>query len=196
MPPTPAAIFKAFQDANVIATEGHCSLPQVEFFLDFLKDHPEVKTIFEIGFNAGHSSYTFLSARPDITVVSLDLGAHDYVIKGKELIDKTFPNRHTLIIGDSTKAFPGPTATLLKAYAPDLYFIDGGHDDPIPEKDIRNCLATAKPGCWFIVDDVIEHHVGVLKAVRQLIGEGKLASMAVYKDAPNHRGWFLGKPLF
>ena len=169
----------------------------MQFFLDWLAKHKEVKTIFEIGFNAGHSAFTFLSARPDIKVVSLDLGAHDYVLKGKLLIDRTFPGRHSLIIGDSTMhlADGAPTAALIKAYAPDLFFVDGGHDDPIPERDLFNCVAIAKPGSWFIVDDVIDHHRDVMKGLRCVIEAGKLAPLSQIKDG-NVRGWLVAKPLF
>ena len=191
------AILEQFKQAGVVATEGYCSPNQMQFFLDWLAKHPTVKTIFEIGFNAGHSAYTFLSARPDIKVVSLDLGAHDYVVKGKNLIDRTFPGRHTLIIGDSTMhlTHDTPTATLIKAWAPDLFFVDGGHDDPIPERDLYNCLALAKPGSWFIVDDVIDHHRDVLKGVRSVVEAGKMAPIAQLKDG-NVRGWLVAKPLF
>ena len=197
MPPSPAEILKTFADAKVVATEGYCSPAQMDFFLDWLKDHPTVKTIFEIGFNAGHSAYTFLSARDDITVVSLDLGAHDYVIKGKALIDTKFPGRHTLLIGDSTKALNGLTATvkMLSSFAPDLLFIDGGHDDNIPYLDIINSIKFAKPGSWLIIDDVIDHHVAVVNGVKKAMGEGRLAALGQYKDGP-HRGWLVAKPLY
>ena len=195
--PAVIAILKEFQDAGVIATEGHCSPNQMNFFLEWLTKHKEVKTIFEIGFNAGHSAFTFLSARPDIQVVSLDLGAHDYVTKGKALIDRTFPGRHTLIIGDSTMhlANGAPTIALIKPFSPDLFFIDGGHDDPIPERDIFNCVAIAKPGSWFIIDDVIDHHRDVLKGVNSVIQAGRLAAIQQIKDG-NVRGWLVAKPLF
>ena len=194
---TPQKILSDFSSAGVIATEGHCSPAQMEFFLDWLKDHPTVKTIFEIGFNAGHSAYTFLSARDDITVVSLDLGAHDYVIKGKKLIDAKFPGRHTLLIGDSTKALHGqtPTVKMLTAFAPDLLFIDGGHDDDIPYLDIVNSIKFAKPGSWLLIDDVIDHHIAVVNSVKKTIGEGRLAPLGQFKDGA-HRGWLLAKPLY
>lgn len=190
-------IFREFKQAGVEATEGHCSPTQVQFFLDWLRRNSEVKTIFEIGFNAGHSAYTFLAARPDIKVISLDIGAHDYVTKGKALIDKVFPKRHTLIIGDSTQHLnkEGMLPALLKTFAPDLFFVDGGHDDPIPRDDIFNCLEIAKPGAWFIIDDVIDHHVGVLKGVQAAVAAVKLAALQQYKDG-NVRGWLVAKPLF
>lgn len=195
--PEVSAILRQFKEADVIATEGHCSPNQMQFFLNWLGQHKDVKTIFEIGFNAGHSAFTFLSARPDIKVVSLDLGAHDYVNKGKLLIDRTFPGRHTLIIGDSTIHLSAgtPTAELIKAYKPDCFFIDGGHDAPIPERDIYNCVALSKPGSWFIIDDVIDHHRDVMKGVRCAIESGWMAPLQQYKDG-NVRGWLVAKPLF
>ena len=169
----------------------------MKFFKEWLDKHPKVKVIFEIGFNAGHSAYTFLAARPDITVVSLDLGAHDYVLKGKRLIDREFPGRHTLIIGDSTRELQEgtPTAELLKHLQPDMIFVDGGHDDPIPERDIWNCHRLCKPSSWMIIDDVIDHHRDVIKGVKAAIAAEIIIPLQQYTDG-KFRGWLVAKPLF
>ena len=45
--------------------EGHCDRPQVEYFFKLLGRNPDIKLVAEIGFNAGHSSEVFLSARDD-----------------------------------------------------------------------------------------------------------------------------------
>src|SRR4249919_131418 len=65
-----------------------------------------VRLIGEIGFNAGLSSYTFLEANPEATVYSFDLGEHRYVQPAKEYIDREFPGRHHLILGDSLQTVP------------------------------------------------------------------------------------------
>jgi tRNA G46 methylase TrmB len=58
------------------------------------------RLVGEIGFNTGLSSHAFLTANPDVHVVSFDLNKHGCVKVVKKLIDKKFPGRHTLIYGD------------------------------------------------------------------------------------------------
>ena len=70
-------------------------------------------------------------------VVSFDLGIHSYVGKGKQFLDKKYPNRHKLIIGDSLLTIPLYTSKFHKKF--DLIFIDGGHDYNIAKGDLINC---------------------------------------------------------
>jgi predicted O-methyltransferase YrrM len=110
--------------------------------------------IMEIGFNAGHSADIFLKNNPSITLTSFDLGCHSYVYVAKEYIDATYPNRHTLIIGDSTVTVPkyindNPDKTF------DLIFIDGGHDYSIAKVDLENCSKLAHKETIVAMDDTI-----------------------------------------
>lgn len=103
-------------------------------------------SIMEIGFNAGHSALLFLAITPPETkVVSFDLGEYAYVFAAKRYIDTVFPGRHTLVTGDSTITIPKyeeQVAHRMKnpLTAPplrfDFIFIDGGHQDDVPMKDI------------------------------------------------------------
>jgi predicted O-methyltransferase YrrM len=185
-------ILKRHATSKVQATEGHCSPGQLEFLVEFLKAHPEVKTVFEIGFNAGHSSLAFLMSRPDIQVVSLDLGAHDYVIKAKTWLDTEFPGRHLLLIGDSVKTMPRIVKD--KLVSPDLIFLDGGHDAPIPEADLKTCLELARPDTWIIVDDVCPHMKDVVAAVQKAQREFKFAVFQVAKTN-EYNAWAIGKKI-
>ena len=103
----------------------------------------------EIGFNAGHSADTFLHYNTELRLTSFDLGEHPYVLTAKEYIDKTYPNRHTLVLGNSTLTVPLSTDKF------DLIFIDGGHDYEIAQADISNCMKLADKDTLVIIDDTI-----------------------------------------
>jgi predicted O-methyltransferase YrrM len=112
------------------------------------------KKIMEIGFNAGHSSELFLTLDSDTTVVSFDLGIYDSVLTGKEYIDKKYPGRHTLILGDSVLTIPkyckeNPNMKF------DFIFIDGGHEYNIAKVDLDNCRALAHSNTIVAIDDTI-----------------------------------------
>lgn len=65
-----------------------------------------IKNVMEIGFNAGNSAEIFLQNNKDLHLTSFDLGEHPYVGSAKAYIDRTYPGRHTLIMGDSTLSIP------------------------------------------------------------------------------------------
>lgn len=158
---------------------------QINRLTEFVK-HEGVRTVLEIGFNAGHSSEIFLSGNPDCTVVSFDLGCQDIVEVGKRFIDMEYPGRHTLILGDSTVTVPkyiseNPERTF------DLIFIDGGHEYDVAIADIKNCHALSHPSTILIVDDVVlshplgEYWEGPTLAVIQASKDEIIGDMKVYE---------------
>ena len=145
-------------------TEGGLGPDEINYLIDFLRKETSIKTVLEIGFNSGISTMSFLSARPDITVISVDIGYHEYVLQAKEWIDKEFPNRHMLIIGDSTTVLP-QILTQFPMYKPDMIFVDGNHDGDYPKKDIYNSIALSHPDTFIIIDDVVPWMKDILSAI-------------------------------
>jgi len=151
------------------------------------------KNIMEIGFNAGHSSVVFLKNNPDCKVVSFDLGEHSYVNVVKEYIDYTYPNRHKLVIGNSTISIP--------EYTPgskfDLIFIDGGHELEIARQDLLNCKNFAHPDTMVVMDDITFNSrapwtIGPTRAWVEARNSGLINELACKEYSPG-RGMCWGK---
>uniref|UniRef100_A0A6C0BID1 Methyltransferase n=1 Tax=viral metagenome TaxID=1070528 RepID=A0A6C0BID1_9ZZZZ len=167
--------------------EGGSQGEQSEQFIRFLHENPKINRVLEIGFNLGHSAATFLSASPEIKVISVDLGEHKYIHDCKKVIDKHFPGRHQLFIGDSTKLIP----QLKGKIHPNFIFIDGGHFGDTPLQDIRNCLAISDNNTILCLDDT-EYLYGWYDVVTALCtvlksNEVSLESLRVHRI--NGAGW-------
>lgn len=154
--------------------------------------------MMEIGFNAGHSAEVFLQNNPALTLTSFDLGAHDYVSIAKEYIDATYPNRHTLILGDSTITVPKFISDN-KDKRFDLIFIDGGHDYAIANADLENCRKLANKDTLVIVDDTIytdgwstHYTYGPTRAWTEHVTNGTVAKIQS-ADYEHGRGMSWGK---
>ena len=175
-------------------SEGSSVPDQVNYYIELIKNNPNIKTVLEIGFNAGISAAAFLAARADIQVVSLDIGHHFHVLGAKYNIDKHFPGRHSLVIGDSTKTMPF-LRDYFGARPIDLIMIDGWHIRPVPKIDLENCLEWCGPHTFIIVDDVCETYggMGVNEAVAEVIDTKKVVFLE--HKMSGDRGWVLLKKV-
>jgi len=108
-------------------------------------------TVCETGQNYGVSAFAFLCFT-NASVFSWDIGQHDYVLPAAALLQKHFPGRYTVTIGDSTKTLPLAPA-VLQGKTCDLSFVDGGHYPGVPEADIANFAHVTAPGGELTVDD-------------------------------------------
>jgi hypothetical protein len=178
---------------GLTVTEGGCDDTQAKWFEDWFQRHPEVRTVLEIGFNAGVWCEVVLKAHPTLKITSVDLGEHDYVSKAKDYIDQVFPGRHELLLGDSRDVVP----TITKKF--DVIFIDGGHFFGIPEADILNCKELAYPHTTLIIDDFGNFHgQEVLKDFQKVdaLGFIKHPYRVIGSKDPSDvdgRTWFLGQ---
>jgi len=116
---------------------------------------PRVETVCEIGFNAGHSALNALAAREGVQVLSFDLGQFwdAYGKYSYELLQHTFPNQLTLVMGDSTVTVPKFIQEKPEQKC-NIIFVDGGHDFDTALADISNMKAMANQTYHrLIVDD-------------------------------------------
>ncbi len=168
--------------------EGFTSPQQAAQLEEFLVAHPEITTIGEIGFNVGMSSSVFLNVRETTRVISFDLGEWSYVGKQKALIDQLWPNRHTLLIGDSRQSVP-QLHTLHPEPLFDFVFVDGGHQGDVPYRDVLNMLPLLKEGGIICIDDVCDEPYAqtVVQTYTRLVKEQKVEHIVHYKSGL--RGW-------
>ncbi len=183
------------------------STPEQLLYLASTVKRTGARVIGEIGFNAGFSSYAFLSAHPEAQLVSFDLGNHSYSKAAKTLIDKRFPTRHTLVYGDSRIAVP-EFKSRNPAFRFDLVFIDGGHEYEVAKADIVNMQALSTSKTVVIMDDLMPWRrrwgAGPTRAWEEAIREGIIRQDELFKDGkpvdviepPAKRSWAAGRYVF
>jgi predicted O-methyltransferase YrrM len=171
-------------------------LQQVED-LKILTNKPNIN-VMEIGFNAGHSAEVFLQNNKELTLTSFDLGIHTYVNTAKEYIDSTYPNRHTLLLGDSRTTIPEYLKNN-KDTKFDVIFIDGGHDYEIAKADVDNCFHLAHKDTIVILDDTIFTKgweagwtIGPTRTWTEYLQQNKIIELS-RKDYSSGRGMSWGK---
>jgi len=110
---------------------------------------PDIRTVCETGFNAGHSAALWLTANAAAHVHSFDLfGPRASGTRTAALLQSRFPGRLTVHKGDSVRTVP--IATLPPC---DLVHVDGRHDYEHTVLDALNLLAKASPHALFLFDD-------------------------------------------
>jgi len=157
--------------------------------------------VMEIGFSAGHSAEIFLQNNPNLMLTSFDLGLHNYVRFAKQYIDLTYPNRHTLIIGNSTMTIP-TFINQNKDRKFDVIFIDGGNEYEIVKADLANCFLLAHKDTIVIMDDTMftaawsgGHNIGPTRAWTEYLQENRIVELG-RRDYCGDRGMSWGKYVF
>jgi hypothetical protein len=132
------------------------------------------KNLFEIGFNAGHTSH-YLLKNFDVIVTSVDIAVEPYISLCADLLKKEFKNRFTFIKSHSQKIKP---KKYFKNF--DIVYIDGCHEYECIKSDLQLSI---KMGIEYIVfDDVqFENTQKVIEKFKKKFGLTKIISY-FYKD--------------
>lgn len=185
--------FKESRDLNLknptyFRIEGSSTQQHLDEHNKFINDNTEY--IMEIGFNAGISAINFLK-HSKAHVVSFDIGLHSYVWYAKMFIDKKYPGRHTLIVGDSLVSVPQYNLPDNKKF--DIIFVDGYHSIHYAKEDMLNSKHLANSDTILILDNVAPHNnsgVGPYIAMNMLMEEGDIEFIKHIEIEPNYDDGF------
>jgi len=146
------SIAKYLDDSGFKWFEGNCSTinEQMNDLITLTKE--QNINVMQIGFNAGHSAEVFLKNNDSLTLTSFDIGLYKYVNVANKYIESIYPNRHTLILGDSLISVEKYISNN-KDKKFDVIFIDGGHDYNVADSDLKNCAKLAHKDTIVILDD-------------------------------------------
>jgi len=135
---------------------------------------PNVKHICETGFNAGHSSFNWLTSNDKATVQSFDLGVHKYAFEMAKYMKYKFKERFSVTFGNSVKTIPKFSAEN-PHYRCDLILVDGGHSYEVALADINNFIPMASEKNLIIIDDI--EYPKVRKAWGKFVRSGRVKEL-------------------
>lgn len=128
--------------------EGHASL--TDRTCEVIKEIYEIaqpKKILEIGFNAGHTAFGWLSMFPELHYHSIDICKHHYTVTHAKKIKDKFGERFKFGNTDSKKL----TADHIQSNGYDFVFIDGDHTFDGISHDYQICKDAGTK--WILIDD-------------------------------------------
>ncbi|KAK9917991.1 hypothetical protein WJX75_000315 [Coccomyxa subellipsoidea] len=134
---------------------------QVDFYAR-TATHPAIRTVCEVGFNAGYSTAVWLAANPLAKVISFDLiMLGHYGPSCAESLLKRFPGRLEMHWGDSAVLLPQFVAnhTVAGVYQGpkcDLVHIDGNHGFDGVRSDFHNMYPMMSCDSNILMDDVFD----------------------------------------
>ena len=153
------------------APEGNSgTLKEQQFLYWTLGGLSSVRTICEIGFNAGHSALVWLESNPNVHLYSFDLGRHNYTAPMASFLKENYPNRFDIFMGASDVVVP--IVNQKHHISCDILVVDGGHFSNQALKDIVNMKRFAHENSLLIVDDTAfgaKFCDDVMKSVNKLL---------------------------
>ncbi|ESO11207.1 hypothetical protein HELRODRAFT_183447 [Helobdella robusta] len=182
--------------------DGHTAMfPTEHLALHFLASREFVRSVCETGFNYGHSSYTFMTARSGNKILSFDIGHHAYTSVIMSYLNRTYPGRFEGVLGDSSITLP----KFVKEHPNhrcNLFFVDGSHTYKIGYSDLKSFSKISDKNNIIVFDDFptldgsFTNELGraweqaksekmIVEIMRCTRKEDKIRGFTVGKDAPD-----------
>jgi len=117
---------------------------------------PEIKTICETGFNAGHSAANYLIGNYlgfNVTYIGFDLGRTDYSRRAQTFLTTLFGTKFVINYGDSKDTLPAYLASHPNMTC-DGIMVDGEHNYETSRIDLQHFLKHARCGSKVAIDDI------------------------------------------
>jgi predicted O-methyltransferase YrrM len=156
-----------------------------------------VKSIVEIGFNAGHSTLVMLMSNPHARIQSFDLGEYNSARTALASLKLQYPRRDFDVTwGDSRQTVPA----FAQSYTGpkfDVIVVDGGHSYEVARADMINMRPLGNKDSILIVDDTFCTAVYCVdKAMDDLEREGVLQVVERIPLSFNERGLTIARYLY
>lgn len=184
-------------ERNALQMEGHSAQLEIEprLYTALTSIGSDcVKTVCEIGFNAGHSALRWLWAAPKAKIIMFDLWQHGSNVPAEEFIRKhsfvtNADERLSIIKGDSTlvvREFHAKNPTTKC----NIISVDGGHSYDVALADIKNMrfLADSKFHLLFVDDTNCDQVYCVDSAVQEALKMGIIRQVEGFMEQGNQRG--------
>ena len=113
-----------------------------------------MRTVCEIGFNAGHSAVMLLNST-SAQLHEFDLGALPYSKGSRSFVEAHYPGRAHFHLGYSQRTV---AAFVRSVHAGDelpcdFWYVDGAHTGTVPYTDLLNALNASSPSAVIMADD-------------------------------------------
>lgn len=165
---------------SVFENQGHIYdvFEQVRYYSALARVRPNISTICEIGYNAGHSATTFLYSNPNITFISFDLMVNPWSWMTYNLTKDLFGDRFKMIIGSSAETLD---PKYMDGRVCDIVSVDGDHHNAL--RDFRMARSVSRPGTLVVADDYGSANRQIVKDVNTAVhGDKILKEVELLKD--------------
>ena len=150
-----------------------------------------MRTVCEIGMNAGHSATTLLEGQQTV-LIGFDLFTLPYSLATRRVLSEHYPNRTHYFHGRSQEEVPRYASRRNALGFPlcDLWLVDGDHERGAI-LDMRAALNLSRDGAVIVADDCSSKHWRVQQAWLSLINDGFIYD--AWNTTDRSKGWCVGR---